>query len=943
MTYGSLYFGKDGFLYKKNGAVGNRRIFSLGLICNQPTDINNKYVSGSGVNGAVSSTNYAIRRKMIRNSANCVNNSCSINYFYLGVPLNGSPSVTPSNTTCSALLPQDTPYQVCSPFPFWGGLYSNNRRLSPFVGSQNGNQKWSKTIDYAPDTPYVFCSPIISKDGTIYITDTSNSYLYAISKEGIIKWGIDLSEYGISLLVNSVTIGKNNTIYINSNDFGIYAVIDNGSTVTFKGFAYSGYPISNTLIGNNDILYVVSYLPDGMGVEEGIYLVGVNQTTGSVVNYIELISLVTNTFGISISGLGIGSDGTIYAVSYYIDSEDSNYYYGLYAVNTDFTLKWSYIESGGATLSAFSNPSIATDGTIYFVASIFETAGEVIMYAINPDGSLKWTSLLSESGLSYSSPTIGNNGAIYICVANIDDDTTTLFSIKPSDGTIKWTHTVNYPTILSSCLIGADETVYFSTYYTIDAGIMYAVNTDSNGDPYTKWQKNLGQGSYSSPTMDSNGVVYTVTTSGILYAFNNSNPITTIPTAPRNVTATSGYDEAVITFTAPASDGGSTITSYTVTSSPDGVTATGSSSSITITGLTSGTAYTFTVIAINSVGYSPSSSASNSVTPSAPTVPTAPTITDAYESSGQVTLDFTAPTSDGGSTILTYTITSSPGSITNTISYPATSITITGLTNNTSYTFTLVATNSIGDSPAATSDPITPLPDGTLTDSFTTVGSTTWTAPSTTNSITYLIVGGGGGGGGAYDNAGAGGGGGGMVLSGTMSVTPGTTYTIVVGDGGAAGTADRTQTIKEYNGTDGDDSSFDTIVASGGGFGYKSRSAPGGSGVGGTQSTSSVASTGGNGGGGGSGGGGGGGAGSAGSSKSGTSGGAAGTGVSNSITGSAVTYGGAGKGGNSGSNNNGTASADNIGEGGDGAGSASSNNKDGRKGGSGVVIITYEY
>jgi len=88
MTYGSLYFGKDGFLYKKNGAVGNRRIFSLGLICNQPTDINNTYVSGSGVNGAVSSTNYAIRRKMIRSASNCVNNSCSINYYFLGVPIN---------------------------------------------------------------------------------------------------------------------------------------------------------------------------------------------------------------------------------------------------------------------------------------------------------------------------------------------------------------------------------------------------------------------------------------------------------------------------------------------------------------------------------------------------------------------------------------------------------------------------------------------------------------------------------------------------------------------------------------------------------------------------------------------------------------------------------------------------------------------------------------
>lgn len=88
MTYGNFYYGKDGFLYKKQGAIGARRNFPLGLICNQPADLNVKYTPGSGVSGAVSSTNYAIRRKMIRNSARCYENNCGINYFFLGYPLN---------------------------------------------------------------------------------------------------------------------------------------------------------------------------------------------------------------------------------------------------------------------------------------------------------------------------------------------------------------------------------------------------------------------------------------------------------------------------------------------------------------------------------------------------------------------------------------------------------------------------------------------------------------------------------------------------------------------------------------------------------------------------------------------------------------------------------------------------------------------------------------
>jgi len=70
-----------------------------------------------------------------------------------------------------------------------------------------------------------------------------------------------------------------------------------------------------------------------------------------------------------------------------------------------------------------------------------------------------------------------------------------------------------------------------------------------------------------------------------------------------------------VTFTAPVSNGGSVITGYTVTSSPGSFTGTGASSPITVTGLTNGTAYTFTVIATNANGNSVASSASNSVRP----------------------------------------------------------------------------------------------------------------------------------------------------------------------------------------------------------------------------------------------------------------------------------------------------------------------------------------
>ena len=262
-----------------------------------------------------------------------------------------------------------------------------------------------------------------------------------------------------------------------------------------------------------------------------------------------------------------------------------------------------------------------------------------------------------------------------------------------------------------------------------------------------------GLGSSSTVTVPglTNGVTYTFTVTaynvlgpGPVSSASNSVFVATVPSAPTAVLATLSLNTTTgtVSFTAPSDTGGSPITGYQVSSSPSGISGSGAASPITVAGLTYGTAYTFTVQAINAIGTGIASTASNSVTPV--TLSAAPTAVSAVATGlTTATVTFTAPNFTGGSTITSYLVSSVPVGVSTTGT--ASPITISGLTysSSTAIAFTVAAINSVGTGTTSTVSNDTNWGSRTF---HSPTQSANWTAPPGVTSVSVVVVGAGGAG-----------------------------------------------------------------------------------------------------------------------------------------------------------------------------------------------------
>ncbi|HEX5923086.1 MAG TPA: DUF4082 domain-containing protein [Baekduia sp.] len=273
------------------------------------------------------------------------------------------------------------------------------------------------------------------------------------------------------------------------------------------------------------------------------------------------------------------------------------------------------------------------------------------------------------------------------------------------------------------------NTTYVASYYTPTGH--YSATNDY-------WYKNPAPGPNGGATADAtplHAVRATSTTANGLYAYGGASAFPTntfgapnywvdvvfeATPAPNPVTAVTalagGKTSAVVKWTSPSTGGPITsykITPYVGTTAKPATTIAGTAAltQATVTGLTTGTTYTFTVTPSNPGGAAAESAKSNAVTPLTAVAPGPPGSVTADPGNAQGRVNWTAPDTDGDSAITGYVVTPYVGATAGTpvsVGAAARTATVTGLANGTATTFRVAAVNGVGTGTTAASGEVTP-------------------------------------------------------------------------------------------------------------------------------------------------------------------------------------------------------------------------------------------
>ena len=276
-----------------------------------------------------------------------------------------------------------------------------------------------------------------------------------------------------------------------------------------------------------------------------------------------------------------------------------------------------YTYVAAPTLSAFTHGSTVPYGagaTTIDVATGASPTGSPTSYAVvsgttSGGGSVS----INAAGSASYTPAAGFRGA--------DSFQVTATNVGGTSGAATVTVNVGNPTFVASALPTATINAAYSQQVTLSGGTGPYASYSATGLPTGLSISSTGlitgtpsvSGTFASVQItatDSSTPAFTGTAAAISLIVDP-----TVPDAPTGASAIAGDGSADVSFVAPSFTGGVAITGYTVTAAPGGAVASGPSSPITVTGLTNGVSYTFTVVATNNQGDSDPSTASNAVTP----------------------------------------------------------------------------------------------------------------------------------------------------------------------------------------------------------------------------------------------------------------------------------------------------------------------------------------
>ncbi|MFW6196911.1 MAG: PQQ-binding-like beta-propeller repeat protein [Thermoplasmatota archaeon] len=229
----------------------------------------------------------------------------------------------------------------------------------------------------------------LDDDGNVYF---GNQYgeLVSVSREGERRWKYNTGKY----IESTPTIDGNGVVYVGSNNDNIYAIKKDGILKWKKDLQGD---VKTTLYHEGSV-YVGTF-------ED--YFFSLNAETGS-------IQWRYNTDSYIYESPSLGPDGTIYLSTYD----------GVMAFTEDGDKIWSYdLTSGGPS------PVIGSQGTIIAFTASLMNADQNKIYAINSDGSEKWT-LSTEGNDVFSSGAVDSRGRIFVtsntgnlyCIGTSEDE-----------------------------------------------------------------------------------------------------------------------------------------------------------------------------------------------------------------------------------------------------------------------------------------------------------------------------------------------------------------------------------------------------------------------------------------------------------------------------------------------------------------------------------------